>query len=175
WCRHYACTKDLLDRFHFVFVQGADGSDEALAALCEELDRPGAGVLRHGMPNVWRDVHRALTDDWNDDYLDLSAGEYPLRLCISGGKGLNPDWQGEDVVKLVRAEKIPELCRALQAIDEPWLRGKLTAMDGEVTFSNDGDLTDEILNRAWAAFRSLREFFLTAEKTGLPVVCTVEM
>jgi hypothetical protein len=173
WCWHYACTKDLLDRFHAVVA--ADDPDEALFRQWNELEQRKGEVLKHAMLNEWRDVHRALTDDYNDTYLDLSTGKYPLRLCISGGEWLNPDWQGEDLVQLVKAEQIPDLCRALAAIDEEWFCGKLKAMDGEVTFSNDGDLTDELLAQAWEAFRSLRAFYLKAEKAGLPVVVVVEM
>jgi hypothetical protein len=173
WCRHYACTKDLLDRFMFVFKEG--DSDEALAALQSELHQRRGEVLQHAVKGVWRDVHRALTEDENAEYLDFSEGEYPLRLCISGGQGLNPDWQGEDVVQLVRAEQIRDLCRALEAIDEAWLRGKLLGLEGRVRFSTGRALSDELMARAWEAFSSLRAFFLEAEKAELPVICTIEM
>jgi hypothetical protein len=178
WCRHYACTKELLDRFHFVFAgaEGALDSNERLADLCAELEKRNGEVLQHAMTNVWRDVHRALTDDDCDQYLDLTVGEYPLRLCISGGEGLNPTWDGcEDLVILVRAEQVPELCRALEAIDKAWFRRKLRALDGQVLFSNDGEESDEVLTPAWKVFRSLRAFYLEAEKAGLPVVCVLEM
>lgn len=122
WCCMYGCTKDVLD--HVVFVLDHEEDDGDRDELWEEvLPRCPKSLPRYAVNLVWEDIHRCLTDDFSRG-LDFEKGEYPLRFCIH-----NSEWLRDmpRSVALVRAEEVPELCRALEAIDRAWLGGNCAA------------------------------------------------
>jgi Domain of unknown function (DUF1877) len=167
YCDHYACTKDLLDRF--LVAAEADDPDEALAELEDELY--GKRDVMHNEINFkWEDIHRCLTDDVSDD-LDFYSGDYPLRLCIHGGEWRIEDPPGSHTMTLVKADELPALCKALKPIDREWLKQKLLDMQGEVPRYTH--LEDEFIDDVWEEFDSLRKFYEKAKKAGLAVICTI--
>jgi hypothetical protein len=167
WCHHYACTKELLDRFLFAIAD--EDPEEGVGELLSDLYPVRDSLLYHESNHIWEEIHRALTDDFTED-LDFDSGEYPLRLCIHGGEWL---LGGGQTMTLVDADDIPDLCRALEDIDEEWLRPKLLALQGRVRAYTGWRMTEEWLADVWNEFCSLRGFFQKAEKTGLPVICTI--
>jgi hypothetical protein len=162
WCDWYACPKDLLDRFFYAAevtdVHGDGLADEAVAELLNELYPVRRTLLHHNINHTWEEIHRVLTDDFTP-HLDFDRGQYPLRLCIHGGEWL---LVGRRTMTLVAADEVPALCRALEAIDEGWMREKLR-----------GCGRSSWLRRVWEEFCPLREFYLKVEKANLPVICTI--
>src|SRR5262245_26805586 len=106
YCDHYACRKDLLDRFLFAV------KDKSVNELMNEL-YPNRGLIHHEINHNWEDIHRCLTDDTTAN-MNFKRGSYPLRLCIHGGKWL---MGGPGTMTLVRADELPALCAALKEID----------------------------------------------------------
>jgi hypothetical protein len=165
-CDHVACTKDLLDWFHWAVEQ--DEPEDAVRLILLAVERR-KDVLRKESDPVWVGVHRVLTEDDSDD-LDFDAGDYPLRLCIHGGDWLHG---GRRTVSLVEADELPELVEALRAIEQPWVVDRLLAMQRRLSPRFDSWDMHDFGEGVWYEIECLREFYEKAAAAKLPVICTI--
>jgi hypothetical protein len=168
WCVHYACTKEILDHVLFVLDQDAD---EDYDALYEDVLRDIPNSLpRYGVDKLWEDVHRCLTGDASD-FLDFDEGIYPLKLCIHGGRWLR---EPPESVALVHAEQVPDLHRALEAIDRESVRQRLLALEeAGVEWYRERGSEDQEVETVWGEIQEYVRFYGAAEKAGLSVICTI--
>jgi Domain of unknown function (DUF1877) len=164
YCDHYACPKDLLDRFLGALEE--DDPREAVGELTDELYNQKK-ILHNEINFKWEDIHRCLTGDVTGN-LNFNKGEYPLKLCIHGGEWL---MGGPRTMTLVRADQLPDLCAALKPIDSDWLRDKMAGMARKV--GRYANLDDEFVEIVWEEFDALRKFYEKAKKRKLPVICTI--
>ena len=114
---------------------------------------------------AWDAIHRCLTDG----KLEYENGEYPLRLCILGGKQL---YNGDDyVVSLKEPRQCADLAEALAEADEGWLRKRYFAIRAE---DYGHDLTEEDFGYTFAWFSGLASFYRKAANAKRSVVFTVD-
>ena len=168
YCDHYACTKELLDRF-LTAARDDDHPGMAVDELVNDL-YPCTGLLHHEINHNWEDVHRCLTFDADED-LDFDCGDEPLMLCIHGGEWL---LGGGRTMTLVRAVSCPRCARrwtAGQGLLPPDDAGAAQPKAWGVTPTRSGPRRRS--RPSWDDFCSLREFYHKANAARLPVICTI--
>jgi hypothetical protein len=170
YCDHYACPKELLDRFLTAAAEDRRGG--AVGELVNDL-YPNHGLLHNEINHKWEDIHRCLTFDTGEG-LDFECGEEPLSLCIHGGEWLVRVGRSYRTVTLLRAEQLPALCEALDGIDEDFFRRTMRELrdEGVSRYADEG-WTEQNVEVVWMDFRSLRDFYHKANAVRLPVICTI--
>jgi len=114
---------------------------------------------------AWDAIHRCLTDGKLED----ENGEYPLRICILGGRQL---YSGDDyVISLKDPSQCADLAEALAAVDEDLLRKRYFAISPE---DYGRDLTEEDFGYTFSWFSGLPGFYQKAAKAKRHVIFTVD-
>ena len=118
----------------------------------------------------WDALHRCLTKAQPNtpDWLDEKAGEYPLNLCILGGKQLSDD--DNYIINLVEPEQVADVAASLQSITQEEFT-KLYWKHCEGAWPEYGE---DDLGYSWAYFGAMRDFFKRVAPSGRSVVFSVD-
>lgn len=131
---------------------------------------------------AWDAIHRCLGDfppeteqfypqegssrswAWPDDY-----GAYPLKLCVLGGKKLIDD-DTNYFIRLIEPGEVVDLARALERIDEAWMRKKYFHHCRGAW----PEYGEEDFDYTWEWFGYLRAFFRRMAGNGRAIIFTVD-
>ena len=147
----------------------AASSSDAVGVLLDPwLERMEDLPLHVEMDKAWEPIHRCLTADGAAAHeLDVTAGEYPLNLCILGGKQLR--LEGHRTAAVVAAEDVPAVAAALARVTKHWFRTRFFAIPDDQFHEID----EQSFEWAWGEFESLPAFFAEVAEYGGAVVCTI--
>ena len=160
---HFAIPQDVVQELI------AFRDDEALVNFIqEELEEEYFKSQRDYLcetGKAWDAIHRCLTDG----KLLFENGEYPLNLCILGGKQLH---SGDNyIISLVGPEDVPKVAEALQSVTKDQFRKKYDQIEPD---DYGVDLSDDDFGYTWEWFESLKPFWSKAAKDGRAVLFTVD-
>ena len=114
----------------------------------------------------WDCLHRLLTDG----RLEYSNGSPPLSHAVLGGIQLH---EGDDyVVSVADREMVPDIAKALAALNRDQLAAKYQAIDDPEYASLK---SDEDLEYTLNYFSELVTFYQTAAEEGRDVIFTVDL
>jgi hypothetical protein len=140
-------------------------SEEEVKEIVEEVEDEWAADFVMETDKAWDAIHRALSDGT----LDADGGEYPLNRAILGGKQLEA---GDDyIVSLVPKKEVPDVAKALAAIDEADFRRRYETI---VPKDYAPEYGDEDLAYSWSSFQDLARFYARAAGAGRAVIFTVD-
>ena len=140
--------------------------DEHVSEVIEEIEEAWDEDLLAESDKAWDAIHRCLTDG----SLHYEGGEYPLNLAICGGRQL---MRGEDyTVSLVLPEQVKDVARALEPIDEAWLRERYFSLLKPGDY--DGPIGEEDFGYTWTNLEGVRDLYRKAASKGLAVIFTVD-
>ena len=161
-CRgvHFAIAESEATR-----LLSADNDLGVLEIIQDEIEERWDEDWLYQTDKAWDAIHRCLTDGTPAG----GAGAYPLSHAILGGRQLH---EGDDyIVSLVTPEQAADVARALEGIDEAWLRDKYAAIDPEeYAFQK----SEQDWAYTWENFTGLVQFFKKAGEAGRWVVFTVD-
>ncbi len=122
------------------------------------------------LDKAWDAIHRCLTKSPPNtpDSLDEKAGEYPLNLCILGGKQLSGD--DSYIINLIESEQVSDVAAALQGITEEQFT-ELYRKHCEGAWPEYGE---DDRGYSWAYFGAMRDFFKRVAPSGRPVIFSVD-
>jgi hypothetical protein len=146
-----------------------ESADAAVNALLEpRLHRPEQLPLHVEMDKAWEPIHRCLTGDMGAAHeLDMDAGEFPLKLCVMGGRQLLQE--GYRTAALVTAEHVAAVAAALRRVSKEWFRDRFFALPD----NQFHEIDEPSFEWAWEAFESLPPFFAEVAEQGKAIVCTI--
>ena len=125
---HFALTPEQGDA-----LLGAK-ADKKLMALVEEIEEAWDRANLMETDKAWDAIHRCLTDG----SLLYEGGEYPLNLCVCGGRQLH---RGRGfTVSFVTAAQVKDLRPALDRITKRGMRSRYDMIDPA---EYDGELGEE--------------------------------
>jgi hypothetical protein len=140
----------------------ADGDDEAVAEVLEELEESWPGdELKVDTDKAWDAIHRCLTDGT----LDPDGGDYPLSHAVLGGQHLHDDYY----VVHVSAAQARDVAAALRTVDREWLYRRFVTID-DPDYRGAGDDAD--FEYTWDGFTDLQAFYDRAAAAGRAVIFT---
>lgn len=160
---HFALTESQRDELL------AFETDEGRMAYVEEIEEAWEEDNLQETNKAWDAIHRCLTDHPPKlPELESNRGEYPLNLCILGGRPVIDDDLGS-IIMLIEADEVRDLANALDSIEKEWMAKKY------YTYCNGAwpEYGEEDLGYTWEYFVELREFFRAAATKGLCVIFTV--
>jgi hypothetical protein len=138
--------------------------DEELMEVLEEIEQAWDENRLQETDKAWDAIHRCLSDGT----LNPQGGEYPLKLCVLGGKHLH---QGDNyIVTFVARSAVPDVSRAMAKIGESWMREHYFRIDPK---DYGFPLTDEDFQYTWGWFEAVREFYREAAEKEQSVIFTV--
>jgi hypothetical protein len=141
-------------------------SDRKLMALIDEIEEAWEEPFVVESDKAWDAIHRCLTDG----SLLYVSGEYPLNLCICGGRQLH---RGEGyTASFVSARQVKDVAKALDAVTKRWLRKRYSLIDPEDY--NEAELGEEDFAYTWENFLAVRRFYRKAAEAGRAVLFTVD-
>jgi hypothetical protein len=141
-------------------------SDRALMALIAKIEEAWEKPFVVESDKAWDAIHRCLTDG----SLLYESGEYPLNLCICGGRQL---YRGRDyTASFVSAEEVKDASEALGKVTRRWMRKRYFLIDPEEY--NEVEMGDEDFEYTWENFLDVRRFYRKAAKAGRAVIFTVD-
>jgi hypothetical protein len=141
----------------------AASSDDELMEQIWALEKHAPQALTD---KAWDAIHRTLTDGT----LELSENPPPLAKAILGGRSLH---EGDrQIVCLVGAAEVPEVARALAAIDEAEFRRRYFELIPEA--DDYFDHSEEDAGYSCAYFADVAEFYAQAAAAGHAVVFQVD-
>lgn len=143
----------------------AASSDEDVLELVESLEEAWDEEYLAETDQSWDPLHRALTDGT----LGRSADSGPLGWALLGGKQLHRG--GDHIASLVFAKDVPEVVRALSAIDEGAFRERyfsLVPPDYSVSYG------EEDADFAWANLGDVLRLYRLAAERGRAVLFSVD-
>ncbi len=160
---HFALTDEQREKL-LNLASDEDRIDYVIEDIEEEWDEE----FTQETDKAWDAIHRSLTEQPpNTPELDAECGEYPLKLCILGGRPLVPNEAA--TIRLIEANEVSDLARALDPITKEWLAEKYwTHCKGAWP-----EYGEEDLEYTWDWFCKLREFFRRAAKAQRCVISTV--
>jgi hypothetical protein len=135
----------------------------------EELsDVVGEGFWQD-LDKAWDAIHRCLTKaPPNSEFLDSHAGEYPLKLCILGGKELGDDT--DYIVHLIEPDELADVAAALQGITE----GQFAELYWKHCKDAWPEYGETDLGYSWSYFEAMRDFFARVAPAGRAVVFSAD-
>lgn len=139
--------------------------DEEVMTIVEEIEEAWDTDRLAETDKAWDAMHRALSDGT----LDFSGGEAPLSRVILGGTHL---FEGDEyIVSLVRREDVPEVARALAAIDEAGFRERYFRL---VPSDYAPEYGEDDFEYTWSNLRDVVALYQRASAEGLAVVFAVD-
>ncbi len=166
-CRgvHFALTADQRAK-----LLSLSNDQDRIDYICEDLEEAWDKVHLQETDKAWDAIHRCLTDhppDTSD--LDPQSGQYPLKLCILGGRQILDDESGY-ILRLIEAKEVVDLAKALQTVDQDWMSKKYrTHCKGAWP-----EFGEEDLAYTWEWFSELKDFFRRTADSGRCVVFSVD-
>jgi hypothetical protein len=141
-------------------------SDRKLMALVDQIEEAWEEPFVVESDKAWDAIHRCLTDG----SLLYVSGEYPLNLCICGGRQLHrgPDY----TVSFVSARQVKDVTKALDKISKRWRRRRYFLLDPEEY--NEVEMGEEDFRYTWENFLDVRRFYRTAAAANRAVIFTVD-
>ncbi|GAA2581330.1 hypothetical protein GCM10010435_68460 [Winogradskya consettensis] len=156
---HFAIDETMTGR-----LRAADGDDERVAELIEEIEEGDNHLGKVDTDKAWEAIHRCLTDG----ELGFDNGEYPLNGAILGGEQF---YDGEEyIVSLLTPEQVRDVAAAIGPITREQLRARYDAIDAE---DYQDYLGDEDFDYTWSNFADVVAFFQGVAPTGNHVIFTV--
>jgi hypothetical protein len=144
----------------------AAGSDRALMALIHELEEANEQPFVVQSDKAWDAIHRCLTDG----SLLYVSGEYPLNLCICGGRQL---FRGRNyTASFVSARQVKDVAEALDKVTKRWMRKRYFLLDPQEY--NEVEMGEEDFDYTWENFLDVRRFYRKAAEAGRAVIFTVD-
>jgi hypothetical protein len=141
-------------------------SDRALMSLVAEIEETWEEPFVVESDKAWDAIHRCLTDG----SLLYVSGEYPLNLCICGGRQL---FRGRDyTVSFVSAREVKDVAGALNKVTKAWMRRRYDRLDPEDY--DEVEMGDEDFRYVWENFLDVRRFYRKAAAAGRAVIFTVD-
>jgi hypothetical protein len=141
-------------------------SDRKLMALIEEIEEAWEVPFVVESDKAWDAIHRCLTDG----SLLYVSGEYPLNLCICGGRQLH---RGRGyTASFVSVPQVKDVAEALDKVTKRWMRKRYLLIDPEEY--NETQLGEEDFNYTWENFLDIRRFYRKAAEAGRAVIFTVD-
>jgi hypothetical protein len=115
---------------------------------------------------AWDAIHRCLTDG----SLLYVSGEYPLNLCICGGRQLHrrPGY----TASFISAPQVKDVAAALDKVMKRWMRKRYFLIDPEEY--DEVELGEEDFSYTWENFLHVRRFYRKAAEAGRAVIFTVD-
>jgi hypothetical protein len=115
---------------------------------------------------AWDAIHRCLTDGT----LLYVSGEYPLNLCICGGRQL---FRGRSyTASFVSARQVKDVVKALDKVTKRWMRKRYFLLDPDEY--NEVEIGEEDFEYTWENFLDVRRFYRKAAEAGRAVLFTVD-
>jgi hypothetical protein len=140
-------------------------SDRKLMSLIEQIEDTWDEPFLVESDKAWDAIHRCLTDG----SLLYESGEYPLNLCICGGRQLH---RGDDyTVSFVSARQVKDVATALGKITRTGMRKRYALIDADDYAS---DIGEDDFAYTWQNFLEVRRFYRRAAKAGRAVLFTVD-
>jgi hypothetical protein len=140
-------------------------SEDDVMEIIEEVEEEWEAGFTAETDKAWDAIHRALSDGT----LDADGGEYPLNRAILGGKQLDA---GDDyIVSLVPKKEVPDVAKALAAIDEKDFRDRYERI---VPKDYAPEYGPEDLEYSWSNFKDVKDLYARAAKAGRAVIFTVD-
>jgi hypothetical protein len=141
----------------------SDKSDDDVLAVVEEIEESWDEEFAQETDKAWDAIHRCFSDGT----LDLEAGEYPLKMCIFGGRQLC--FSGEYYVVYSTPDEVKDVARALKLVTEDWIKERYWALGPDY----DEEKNDEDFDYTWENVCGLTDFFEKAARAGRAVIFTV--
>jgi hypothetical protein len=141
-------------------------SDRKLMRLIDEIEEAWEEPFVVESDKAWDAIHRCLTDGT----LLYVSGDYPLNLCICGGRQLH---QGRDyTVSFVSAQQVKDVAKALAKINKGWMRKRYFLIDPAEY--DEVEIGEEDFSYTWENFLDIRRFYKKAAEADRAVVFTVD-
>lgn len=141
-------------------------SDQKLMRLIDEIEETWEEPFVVESDKAWDAIHRCLTDGT----LQYESGEYPLNLCVCGGRQLH---QGPDyTVSFVSSQQVKDVATALVTINKEWMRERYFLIDP--TEYDSAEIGEEDFKYIWENFLDIRRFYKNAAEADRAVVFTVD-
>ena len=140
-------------------------SDRKLMPLVEQIEEAWEKPFVVESDKAWDAIHRCLTDG----SLLYDSGEYPLNLCICGGRQLHRG--GDYTVSFVSDLQARDVAMALDKVSKTWMRRRYFRLDPEEY--NDVEIAEEDFRYTWQNFLDVRRFYRKAARAGRAVIFTV--
>jgi Domain of unknown function (DUF1877) len=141
-------------------------SDRELMTLIEQIEEAWERPFVVESDKAWDAIHRCLTDG----SLLYVSGEYPLNLCICGGRQLH---RGRDyTVSFVSARQVKDVADALNKVTRAWMRRRYSLIDPEEY--DEVEMGEEDFSYTWENFLEVRRFYRRAAEAGRAVIFTVD-
>jgi hypothetical protein len=157
---HFALSQGVAER-----LLAADGNDDDVASLVEEIEEEQIGIDHCDTDKAWDAIHRSLTDGG----LGFDNGRYPLNAAVLGGRQL----YGEEdyIVSLLTPEQVGDVADALVGVSREALHAGYTSID-------PGDYGPEFgaedFEYTWDNFTDLVDFYQRAARAHAYVIFTVD-
>lgn len=157
---HYALT--LEQRRFLVELQDDGARREYVEDGIAPDARPESKVE---LEQAWDAIHRCLTGQPAKlEDLDPEAGEWPLNLCIMGGRNFHDAY--DFVLKFIETHEVAAIARALAPIDE----AKLTELYHAHCKDAFDDYGDKDCAYTWEHFAAMKQFFKDTADKDLAVI-----
>jgi hypothetical protein len=141
-------------------------SDRELMTLIEQIEEAWERPFVVESDKAWDAIHRCLTDG----SLLYVSGEYPLNLCICGGRQLH---RGRGyTVSFVSARQVKDVADALNKVTKAWMRRRYFLIDPEEY--DEAEVGEEDFSYTWENFLEVRRFYRRAAEAGRAVIFTVD-
>jgi hypothetical protein len=157
---HFALSGDDLAK-----VLNAKTDQQVLYSMRDEIEQKWDEEWLYQTDKAWDAIHRCLADGTLSD----KNGEYPLRLCVIGGKQL---YSGDDyIISLKTPDEVADIAKALTFITKDALRQRYFQIDPR---SYGVALSEEDFSCTWDYFSELPAFFAKAAAAKRPIVFMVD-
>jgi hypothetical protein len=143
----------------------AASAEGEVMEIVEELEEEWDDDFVMETDKAWDAIHRALSDGTLDD----DGGEYPLNRAILGGRHL--DTGASYVVVLVPKKEVPDVAKALAAIDEKAFRDRYERI---IPKDYAPEYGEEDLAYSWSNFVDVAKLYDRAARAGRAVIFTVD-
>ena len=160
---HFALTDE-----QRVKLLNLKSDEERIDYVTEDIEEDWDKEYAQETDKAWDAIHRCLTEQPpNTPELDADCGEYPLKVCIFGGRPLIPNEAG--TIRLIEANEVSDLAQALDPITKEWFAEKYsTHCKGAWP-----EYGKEDFGYTWDWFCKLRDFFRRAATAQRAVIFTV--
>jgi transcriptional/translational regulatory protein YebC/TACO1 len=162
-CRgvHFAITDE---QARSLFEAEDEDSDEKVREVIEEIEEAWDEEFTQETDKAWDAIHRCLSDGT----LELSAGSYPLKMCIFGGRQLC--YSGDYYVVYVAPNEVKDVAAALANLSRDWVADRYWKIPDDY----QGSKSEEDLEYTQEYLDALKPFYQKAASANRAVIFTVD-